>query len=136
MSDVLDRAVPWTQLILRDRRMVNDLNLRVPYRISVILVFVLLAALAGALVRSEWLAVGGGAAAALLALNLPLYRFFWRKRGRWFALRAVAWHWFAYAYSGVGFVLGGLRYLTGWRIVRPLNAAGAPAMRDLGELDG
>jgi hypothetical protein len=87
-------------------------------------------------VRSEWLAISGAAGAALYALNLPLYTFFRQKRGNWFTLRAIAWHWFAYAYSGVGFVLGGLRYLAGWRIVRPLNAAEAPAMRDLGELDG
>jgi len=136
MTDLFARAVPWTELILRDRRMVNDLNLRVPYRISVGLVFVFLASLIGGLVRSEWLAISGAAGAALYALNLPLYRFFRQKRGNWFTLRAIAWHWFAYAYSGVGFVLGGLRYLAGWRIVRPLNAAEAPAMRDLGELDG
>ena len=135
-TDVFARAVPWTELVLRDRRMINDLNLRVPYRISVALVFVLLAALIAALMRPEWLAIGGGAAVALVALNLPLYRFFSRKRGRWFALRAVAWHWFSYAYSGAGFALGVLRYVLGWRIVRPLGSAGAPAMRDLGELDG
>lgn len=135
-TDVFARAVPWTELMLRDRRMINDLNLRVPYRISVALVFVLLAASIAALMQPDWLAISGGAAIALLVLNLPLYRFFLGKRGRWFALRAVAWHWFSYAYSGAGFVLGGLRYMLGWRIVRPLERTGAPAMRDVGELDG
>ena len=136
LTDLFARAVPWTELILRDRRLINDLNLRIPYRVSVVLVFALLATLVGALARPDWLGVSVGLSLALLALNLPLYRFFYRKRGHWFALRAIAWHCFAYAYSGVGFLLGGLRYLMGWRIVRSLEAPGAPAMRDLGELDG
>jgi len=136
LTDLFARAVPWTELILRDRRLINDLNLRVPYRVSVMLVFTQLAMLVGALARPEWLAVACGVGLALLALNLPLYRFFRHKRGRWFAVRAMAWQWFAYAYSGVGFVLGGLRFLTGWRTVRSLEAPGAPALRDLGEFDG
>jgi glycosyltransferase involved in cell wall biosynthesis len=42
-TDILDRGIPWTELILRDRRMPDDLNLRFSQRLSVILVFVLLA---------------------------------------------------------------------------------------------
>jgi cellulose synthase/poly-beta-1,6-N-acetylglucosamine synthase-like glycosyltransferase len=42
-TDILDRGVPWTELILRDRRMPNDLNLQLSQRISVALVFVLVA---------------------------------------------------------------------------------------------
>jgi hypothetical protein len=49
-SDVLDRGIPWTELILRDRRMPNDLNLQLSQRVSVALSFVLVAlALAGTL---------------------------------------------------------------------------------------
>ncbi|HEX5227898.1 MAG TPA: glycosyltransferase [Bryobacteraceae bacterium] len=42
-TDVLDRGIPWTELILRDQRMPNDLNLQISQRISVGLVFVILA---------------------------------------------------------------------------------------------
>ena len=136
LTDLFARAVPWTELILRDRRLINDLNLRMPYRVSVALVFALLGTLAGALAHPGWLGVSAGLSLALLALNLPLYRFFARKRGRWFTFRAIGWHWFAYAYSGAGFLLGALRYAVGWRIIRALKPAGAPAMRDAGELDG
>jgi glycosyltransferase involved in cell wall biosynthesis len=135
-SDLFARAVPWTELMLRERQMLNDLNLRVSYRISVALVFILLATMIASFVHPGWLAISGSAAVVLLALNLPLYRFFLQKRGRWFTLRAIAWHWFSYAYSGVGFVLGGLRYVLGWRIVRPLDAAGAPVLQNLHEFDG
>ncbi len=49
-TDVLDRGVPWTELILRDRRMPNDLNLQLSQRVSVALAFVLAGlALAGTL---------------------------------------------------------------------------------------
>ena len=40
-TDMLDRGIPWTELILRDRRMPNDLNLQLSQRISVALVFIL-----------------------------------------------------------------------------------------------
>jgi glycosyltransferase involved in cell wall biosynthesis len=42
-TDVLDRGIPWTQLILREGRMPNDLNLKVSQRISVVLAYGLLA---------------------------------------------------------------------------------------------
>jgi glycosyltransferase involved in cell wall biosynthesis len=41
-TDVLDRGIPWTELILRDRRMPNDLNLQTSQRASVVLVYLLL----------------------------------------------------------------------------------------------
>jgi glycosyltransferase involved in cell wall biosynthesis len=49
-TDILDRGIPWTELILRDRSMPNDLNIQVSQRISVALVFLLFAfALEGAI---------------------------------------------------------------------------------------
>jgi hypothetical protein len=41
-TDILDRGIPWTELILRDRFMPNDLNLQLSQRVSVALVFVLI----------------------------------------------------------------------------------------------
>jgi glycosyltransferase involved in cell wall biosynthesis len=46
-TDILDRGIPWTELILRDKSMPNDLNLQLSQRVSVALVFILIA-LAGA----------------------------------------------------------------------------------------
>lgn len=42
-TDVRDRGIPWTELILRERWMPNDLNLKTSQRISVALVFLALA---------------------------------------------------------------------------------------------
>jgi len=40
-TDILDRGIPWTELILRDRNMPNDLNLELSQRVSVTLAFML-----------------------------------------------------------------------------------------------
>ncbi|MBY0275335.1 glycosyltransferase [Candidatus Binatia bacterium] len=70
-SDIFDRGIPWTELILRDRCMPNDLNIQLSQRVSVALVFVLLGLSAFAAVR--W----GGAFLvplfALLFLQLSRY---------------------------------------------------------------
>jgi GT2 family glycosyltransferase len=42
-TDILDRGIPWTELILRDRFMPDDLNLQLSQRVSVALVFILVA---------------------------------------------------------------------------------------------
>jgi len=105
-TDIFRRALPWTALILRQRRFPNDLNLRWSSRASVALLYAMLALLvAGAWWR--WcLVAAAGAAVAAAALNAPLYRFFLRKRGAWFALRAVPWHWLYYLYGGLAFAVG------------------------------
>ena len=50
-TDVFDRGIPWTQLVLRERRMPNDLNLKMSQRVSVALAFLAVAAGAAATVR-------------------------------------------------------------------------------------
>lgn len=42
-TDILYRGIPWTELILRDRHMPNDLNLQLSQRVSVALAFVIAA---------------------------------------------------------------------------------------------
>jgi glycosyltransferase involved in cell wall biosynthesis len=112
-TDFFARAIPWTRLILRDRRMMNDLNLRYASRASVVLVYVLLGALIGTWWWPGALAIAGLAVALLVALNFKLYSFFHRQRGFWFALRVIPWHWLYFFYSGLAFALGIIRY--SWR---------------------
>ena len=121
VADVYRRAVPWTELILRDRRMANDLNVRVAERVSAALAWLLLISLTLALVWPRSLLAAAGAAAMLLVLNAHLYRFFLRKRGAVFLLGAIAWHWFYYLYGTVGFGLGALRHFRSVR--RPYRLA-------------
>jgi GT2 family glycosyltransferase len=109
-SDFVDRALPWTELIVRDRRFLNDLNLRFSSRLSVVLVYGLLAALVGAWWWSGFLVFAALAILGLLALNTPTYRFFYGKRGLRFMLQSIPWHWFYYLYGGLAFAIGLIRF--------------------------
>ena len=110
-TDIFDRGVPWTKLILRGRSMPDDLNLRWSQRASVALSAVSVAALA-----SGSLKIALASALTLLCLNLPFLSFLLAKRGAAFALRALPVHFLFHFYSGIAFALGlGSHLLGSWR---------------------
>jgi glycosyltransferase involved in cell wall biosynthesis len=123
-TDFFQRALPWTELILRERGMINDLNLKTSSRISAASVYGLLGASA---ISCRWPALAGVVAlliALLLAVNAPVYRFFWRKRGLRFALQTIPCHWLYYLYSGLAFVVGTMQFYFkkwGWLRLRNLK---------------
>ncbi len=51
-TDIMDRGVPWTELILRDKRLPNDLNIQLSQRVSVALVYLLIAVVAAGAVMA------------------------------------------------------------------------------------
>jgi glycosyltransferase involved in cell wall biosynthesis len=111
-ADILHRAIPWAQLILSSRHLPRDLNLTYASRASSLLVgllaigCVLLPFSLGSVIRMRPAILLGAMtffAFLLLWLNRDVYRFFQRKRGWWFAARAVVAHWAYYLYSGVTF---------------------------------
>ena len=104
------RALPWTALILRDRALVNDLNLGWKSRLSVVLTYALLFAVAFSVRSPQLLTLAGGLLLVLLVINLPVYRFFYCKRGLLFTLKTIPWHWLYYFYSGLAFVIGHVRH--------------------------
>ncbi|MBP1729373.1 MAG: glycosyl transferase [Deltaproteobacteria bacterium] len=105
-ADFFYRALPWTRLILREGRMLNDLNLKLSSRLSVICVC-LLTAILPATVWQPWLAAPAAfLVTVLLALNWGLYCFFKDKRGLLFALRVIPWNWLYFLYSGLAFAIG------------------------------
>jgi len=71
-SDVLDRGIPWTELILRDQNMPNDLNLQISQRVSIGLVYLMLGLACLYLLR--W---GGYFLAPFLAILFILLIRFW-----------------------------------------------------------
>lgn len=120
-AEVFYRALPWMALLLKIRqndpqqyqRFSSDLNLKWSSRASILLTACLCLL---AIASLYWLPLLGFAslcALLLLAINWPVYRFFHRKRGFWFALGVIPWHWLYYFYSGSAFVIGVCRhYLT------------------------
>ncbi|MEL7330962.1 MAG: glycosyltransferase [Cyanobacteria bacterium J06560_2] len=124
-AEMFYRALPWMALLLKlkqthpaqYRQVSGDLNLEWKSRLSVVLIY---AMCAGILLSTVWpvmlWAVMVGAI-ALFLLNLPVYRFFYRKRGVLFAMRVLPWHWLYYFYSGLAFVIGTVRHQLGmWRV--------------------
>jgi len=105
-SDFLDRALPWTELILRDRSLINDLNLRTSSRLGVVLTYGFLGALVGAYWTPGSFVAAGACAVLLIIIGMPVYQFFLGRRGFWFMIGAIPWHWFYYFYSGLAFAIG------------------------------
>ncbi len=133
-SDIFDRGIPWTQLILKNRAFASDLNLQTHNRISVVAVYGLLLALLVSLIQPYSLCIALGLAALLVWLNFELYRFFYHQRGLWFTLRVIPLHWLYYAYNAVSFGCGlGLH----WREqLRPQAVTPPQPLTDSAETDG
>jgi len=110
-SDIVARGVPWTRLILREGAFLNDLNLQIHNRLSVVTAYLLVACLMTSLwLPLIWLGVLM-AALVLFGLNRHLYAFFAARRGRPFALAAIAPHWLYYFYNGISFGIGALLHV-------------------------
>ncbi|MGF1520838.1 MAG: glycosyltransferase [Leptolyngbyaceae cyanobacterium] len=109
-AEIFYRALPWTELMLRDRRFDADLNLSNANRISVLLTFSLVGSLVLSVVMPNLLWIVAACAIALLAVNASVYWFFYKKRGLLFALRVIPWHWFYFLYGGGAFAYGTLKH--------------------------
>ncbi len=105
-SDFFDRALPWTELLLSNRRLFNDLNLRLSHRFSIVLVFCFILSLIASIWQPMLLGVSALLIPIFLAVNFPLYRFFFSKRGLWFMIRVLPWHCVYYVICGLAFAVG------------------------------
>ncbi len=113
-TDIWQRGVPWTRLILETHRMPNDLNLRLGARASVILTALLCLQMA-LLAAGRPHAPAWGQILALLAvlasvvmLNLPFYRFLAARRQFRLAVISVPLHLIHFLCCGTAFVLGAI----------------------------
>ncbi|MCB0211653.1 MAG: glycosyltransferase [Anaerolineae bacterium] len=111
-SDIFDRGIPWTRLILRDKAFVADLNLQTHNRISVVAVYLLVLSLLSSIFSLLALDLALGLAIVFFLLNINVYRFFYHKRGLPFMLGVIPMHALYYFYNGISFGCGLL--LHGW----------------------
>jgi GT2 family glycosyltransferase len=112
-SDILDRAVPWTNLMLRERHLPADLNVGARGRLGALAAWSLVVCLA---LGFCWPLLWAGAllaVIALVALNADLYRFFAWRGGIGFAVGAAGLHALYLLYSSL--VFGGLLI---WHVLR------------------
>jgi GT2 family glycosyltransferase len=110
-SDIMDRAIPWARLIVREGAMPDDLNLKVAGRWSAVTSWALACLLAASGRNIALLFPAAIAAVILWILNAPLYAFFYRKRGFGFMLGSVLCHWLYYLYSSAAFAVALVQHL-------------------------
>lgn len=105
-ADLFYRALPWTDLILDEGEFVDDLNVTISNRVSVVFTYVFCLALLGSW-WTRWLfPVALLMMIGLILIHRDLYRFFKDKHDSAFAAKAVLWHWFYFLYSGLAFSIG------------------------------
>ena len=105
-TDIFQRAIPWTNLIGREGRILDELNLTVRHRVAAIAAMTVFASGMIAL----WLPFPAGTVAVLallvfVALNLDLFRLFAQSNGLWFATKAAGLHLLYYLYSSGTFAV-------------------------------
>lgn len=109
-ADILDRAIPWTRLILRSGNLPSDLNLNLASRLSALAVWGgLIGLFFGVWAPGFWLA-SLAAWPWVLLLNAELYHFFAQRGGIRFAIVAAGLHWLYLIYSSA--VFGGMWLLS------------------------
>jgi hypothetical protein len=107
-TDIFDRGIPWTRLMLRAGAAANILNVKTAQRVSVALVYLTALLVIAAIWQPLALAVAAASALAVTAINLDFYRYFMERKGLWFTLRVVPLHWLYFLYCGVCVILGTL----------------------------
>jgi GT2 family glycosyltransferase len=117
-SDVWDRGVPWTQLILKSGR-VQGLNLGIAQGVSVALCCFALLCIAAAYWQPRLLVIAGMAIVVTLFLNRKLYAFFFERRGAWFACRAAAMNLLYHVYNAFSFGAGAALFYSQRRAAMP-----------------
>jgi hypothetical protein len=115
-TDIFQRAVPWSHLILSGRGMSDDLNVSGGERIKAGIAGVWGLSLFACAAPPLW-PIAPAAMAMLTGmvafLNRDLLGFFKDNRGLAFALRAAAYHQFYYVYSAATFTICALTYHLG-----------------------
>jgi glycosyltransferase involved in cell wall biosynthesis len=124
-TDVFHRAVPWTRLLIRERRVPNELNLRVGQRASVLLAVVAAVLCAAAILEPLALALIVPALAGVLALNQGFYRFLARVESPMFAAASFPLHLVYFLAAASGCVLGGMLTLAASNRSGPLPESAA-----------
>jgi len=109
-SDVYGRVIPWVIVMLKNRRIHFDLNVRPRNILSFVAVWSVLFALCP--VSPRWSAICGASSVIVFcSCNAGLLSCMRRQFGWWFVIKAAAFTYFSYFYQGVGLALGFQKYL-------------------------
>jgi hypothetical protein len=111
-TDIAQRALPWSRLILKSGQAPHDLNLTTEQRVSAALVGLAAATVPLGVLRLELLGLPAAALLAVATLNRSLYTFFRRQGGNRFAALCIALHFLYYLCSGLTYLYAWLEHGT------------------------
>lgn len=119
-TDIFQRAIPWSRLILETKFMPKDLNLKVSHRISSLSTFLMtllipLIVLGNMKYQDMSVNVISGQIFVILfitflIINRDLYKFYLRNRGLMFTVKVIPFHILYFLYSGISFIYCWIRY--------------------------
>jgi glycosyltransferase involved in cell wall biosynthesis len=109
-TEIFCRALPWSRLILENRGLINDMNLKTADRLSALLVGLSLISLPLIFLCPELVFVTITLLLIIAALNRSILGFFARKRGVLFAALTFPWQLLYFFYSGATFVFSWFLY--------------------------
>ncbi len=109
-SDLFDRAIPWTILILSNKQSANDLNLKTGHKISAVIVILLLASVFVAAISVRFVLAIPVLLIIFFVMNYNFYSFYLKKRGLMFTLKVIPFHFLYYLYGTLGFIIGHYKY--------------------------
>ena len=131
-TDLRDRGIPWVRLLLERRRIAHaaNLNLKAGERAKVVLAWAGLVLFTLAAILGSPALLGAGVAAwlALVLGNLPLLRWFARRRGVGFALAVIPLNLWYYLLNGVAVIAGVVLHAAGGSQARRPTADSAPSL--------
>ncbi|MEE9604827.1 MAG: glycosyltransferase family 2 protein, partial [Candidatus Scalindua sp.] len=113
-TDIFQRAIPWSRLILESKFMPNDLNLQISHKISAISVALMILMIPFLFFgHTKYYDIPVASTACifslilfinLLILNRKLYGFYAQKRGLRFMVQVIPLHLLYYLYSSMSFI--------------------------------
>jgi GT2 family glycosyltransferase len=107
-TDIGRRAIPWTKLLRREKRLDNDLNIDHSSRLSAALVCLAAVALTTGFLWRPAVLIGAALIAVAVGINWTFYRFLAAKGGWIFAISAIPLHLLYFGGAAVGFLVGKL----------------------------
>ncbi|MFH1415422.1 MAG: glycosyltransferase [Elusimicrobiota bacterium] len=115
-SDLFSRAVPWTKLILKHKKFTNDQDTRINNIISVCMSYLMVVQVAffifGIIPLKVFFSAMILTVPSFFIANAILFRFIVRKKGLLFVIGFIPMNYFTNLYSGFGFILGGIDYIS------------------------
>jgi glycosyltransferase involved in cell wall biosynthesis len=102
-TEIFRRAIPWSRLIVIGTGLPNNLNVGIAEQVRAVFAGILLLVTLAALVGLVPLLAIVPAVVVVALANQQIAKFFFRRRGFWFACRALLFHQVYYLYSSAAF---------------------------------